>query len=422
MSVPMAPLFTVATVERETVLPSEMPTRVSHFSIPVLEATGGPEDQASDEIASQKIRLRGGEVLVSRLNPRKARVLLVPASLETYSVASTEFVAVRPGETLEPRFLAYLLGSGKVTDELDAQVRSVTRSHQRVEPEVITSLRIPIYPLDVQRRIADFLDDQVTRIDKAIQLRQKQIGLVQESADATVAEVILGGGRQISARPWFVDVPTNRRLQPLRAQWRVVDCKHRTPDYLDDGIPVISPGDISPGDLDLSIAHRFVGEADYLDLADQLRRCRPGDLVYSRNASAGTAAFVNTDRPFTMGQDVCRITSLNENQRFLFHVLNNIVLPQLDSVRVGSTFTRINVDQIKALTIPVPPSSEQLEIASKCDSVRDVETGLVARLESSASLLKERKRSLITAAVTGEFDVSSASVRAAGVATSGVQG
>ncbi|WP_369028430.1 restriction endonuclease subunit S, partial [Nocardia farcinica] len=109
------------------------------------------------------------------------------------------------------------------------------------------------------------------------------------------------------------------------------------------GYPVVSPGDISAGRLDLSRCHRFVDLEDYEDLADDLRRARRGDIVYSRNASVGTASYVDTDEPFTMGQDVCRITSDRQDQLYLAYVLNVVVKPQLNSLQVGSTFTRVNI-------------------------------------------------------------------------------
>jgi len=114
-----------------------------HFSIPALEATGLPAIEDPTDIDSAKQRLRGGEVLISRLNPRKSRIATVPLLLDHIAVASTEFVVLDP-IGIDRRFLAYLLASEATRQQLDSAVRSVTRSHQRVDPEVITQMRVAL--------------------------------------------------------------------------------------------------------------------------------------------------------------------------------------------------------------------------------------------------------------------------------------
>jgi type I restriction enzyme S subunit len=125
----------------------------------------------------------------------------------------------------------------------------------------------------------------------------------------------------------------------LKRRWQIIDCKHRTPAYVDEGYSVTSPGDLSPGRIDLSRCHRFVDDADFGDLTEG-RRPKRGDIIYSRNASAGIAAYVDTDQPFCMGQDVCLITSSDQEQRFLMYALNTIGADQLAPIKIGSTITR----------------------------------------------------------------------------------
>jgi type I restriction enzyme S subunit len=151
-----------------------------------------------------------------------------------------------------------------------------------------------------------------------------------------------------------------------------------------------------------------VEEIDYLDLADTSRRCQLGDIVYSRNASAGSAALVVSEEAFTMGQDVCRITSQSPNQKYLYYALNHLVEPQLAVARVGSTFTRINVDQIKGLRVPVPSWERQQEISRLVDAQVQQSATVLSVIERQIGILQELKQSLISAAVSGEFDVSSA--------------
>lgn len=286
--------------------------------------------------------------------------------------------------------------------------RGETTFDRAVSADDFETLDVLLPPMDEQRRIADFLDDRVARIDRMIAARRTQADLLRDARTRAIMDTILAGRfQQLGTSPWFSHGP-GVGVAKVAARWNVIDCKHRTPTYVDEGYPVISPGDVTRGRLDLSVATRFVAEEDYLDLADDLRRCRPGDLVYSRNASAGIAAYVQTLEPFTMGQDVCRITSIGESQLYLAYCLNYLAQPQLEAARIGATFTRINVAEIKALVVPYIPRSEQVAIAEECDHVDTQADRRSCALTHSIALLSEYKQSLITAAVTGELDVTTA--------------
>jgi type I restriction enzyme, S subunit len=149
-----------------------------------------------------------------------------------------------------------------------------------------------------------------------------------------------------------------------------------------------------------------VDEADYLDLTDGGRRPKRGDIIYSRNASIGIAAYVDTNRPFCMGQDVCLITSHDQDQLYLSYVLNSVGVDQLQVEKLGTTFSRINVAQILELRVPAPEPNEQRHLAATFDGERQRVNQLVDKLSRQIDLLTERRQALITAAVTGELTVS----------------
>ncbi|MCY1426231.1 hypothetical protein D9M71_420470 [compost metagenome] len=79
----------------------------------------------------------------------------------------------------------------------------------------------------------------------------------------------------------------------LDAISKVIDCKHRTPIYVDSGIPVVSPGTLKWGQLDLASPSKRVTEEDYQSLMDHCV-VDIGDLVISRNQSIGVASYVDT--------------------------------------------------------------------------------------------------------------------------------
>lgn len=330
------------------------------------------------------------------------------------NVADGHVTVVRPaGNDLDPRYCFYWLSSRPFQEYIYAALVVGATNQIELNRDRLRDAPVPLPPIAEQRRIADFLDTETLRIDKLRRLRLKQRELTTERTNRHISWLAVGGAETTvqTGNSWIPQIPPGWEVLPLKRRWRIIDCKHRTPTYAPSGYPVISPGDISPGRISLAGAHRFVGEDDYRDLADEVRRPRRGDIVYSRNASVGIAAYVDTDSPFTMGQDVCRITSDSENQLFLMYVLNTIALSELRSLQIGSTFARINIGTLLELSIPCPPRGEQSQISRQMDRVNSAGSSFLRQINRQLDLLAERRQALITAAVTGQFDVTTASGR-----------
>ena len=108
-----------------------------------------------------------------------------------------------------------------------------------------------------------------------------------------------------------------------------------------------------------------------------------------------------------MGQDVCLIRSDESvSSEFLLHCLKSPVISnQLDLAMVGSTFKRINVDDIRNFAITLPPPNEQPTIVEYLANKLERYDSLIAIAENAMELLRERRTALISAAVTGKIDV-----------------
>jgi type I restriction enzyme, S subunit len=291
-----------------------------------------------------------------------------------------------PRQQLESRYFRYQLRAAR--SYLESRGQGTT--FIELSTEGLAGATIVVPPLEIQRSIADFLDAETLRIDDLVIKKRRMLDLVRAQFDLLVRHTL--------------DDPNWPRL-PLKRRWTVIDCKHRTPVYVDEGIPVVSPGDTTPGRLNLSRCNRFVDAADFKDLTAGGRRPQQGDIIYSRNASVGIASYVDTDKPFCMGQDVCLIRSSDQDQRFLTLALNTFGLDQLELTKVGSTFTRVNVAQISELRVPCPPVEVQRNVADCLDRSAATAGQIIERLYRQLALLQEHRQALIAAAVIGQIDI-----------------
>lgn len=95
--------------------------------------------------------------------------------------------------------------------------------------------------------------------------------------------------------------------------------------------------------------------------------------------------------------------------KFLARLLSSAMgIESLERLGRGSTRTMLNIDVLTSAEVPIPALGDQVAMMVDFDR-RSADSGAAANLvRQSVERLAELKASLITAAVTGEFDVSTA--------------
>ena len=282
---------------------------------------------------------------------------------------------------------------------------------------MLGSFVVPFPPPAEQRAIANFLDRETAKIDGLVARKERLIELLQEKRTALITRAVTRGldpdvPMKDSGVEWLGEIPKHWEAGALSRWWTVLDCKHRTVPFLDEGIAVASIGEVHGLKVDLSNANR-TSIKEYQRMIEGGREPRIGDIIYSRNATVGEAAIVGNDEPFCVGQDVSLIRSVSGHPLFLLHTLRSrVVLSQLEALMVGSTFKRINIGQIKKFFVPVPPRSEQEDIGQYAQDVYGTISSLIERVRVAMDRLDEFRTALISAAVTGKIDVRATSAEA----------
>lgn len=188
-------------------------------------------------------------------------------------------------------------------------------------------------------------------------------------------------------------VPNGWEIRSLSQVSKVIDCKHRTPHYVESGIPLISPGTIKWGALDLISPTKRVTEDEYQSLMDHCT-VEVGDLVMSRNQSVGVLSFVDSNEPFVLGQDTVLIQPENSDSKYLFYKIQSYeVQKKIFRLAGGSTFSRINLADIRKLTFEYPPLLEQQKIAqilSTWDQAISVTEKLLANSQQQKNALMQQ--------------------------------
>lgn len=309
-------------------------------------------------------------------------------------IITSAYLTLRPKESVEPRFFAYVLHGldvSKVFYSLGGGLR------QSIGFEELKSLSLTIPALEEQRRIADFLDDQVTLIDQLAHAKRRSIALWDEYLREQLDTQITG---------------RSTALRHLVTSLR--DGTHGSYARVDQGIPLLSVRNLQDGEFHLLEDDSCVSEADYREI----RRGCPvdvGDILLAIvGATLGKSAINQIKSPFCLQRSVAVIRCRNDkirNRWLLWALRSPDVQSQLWQAAGFSAQPGVYLNTVGGLRIPTPSLDEQDRKLRTLEETEAMTTELREFAKTQVNLLDEYKRSLISAAVQGEFDVSSASDR-----------
>jgi type I restriction enzyme S subunit len=137
------------------------------FSVPAFTG-GGPELVDGQSVGSTKRRVRPGDLLLCKINPRINRVWLVPEPVDGRpQIASPEYLVLRMRErdaALE-RWLLWYLRSPRFRSWIEINVEGATGSHTRAKSPGILRQPVPVAPRKRRESIVDDLEQEMSRIE-----------------------------------------------------------------------------------------------------------------------------------------------------------------------------------------------------------------------------------------------------------------
>lgn len=310
-------------------------------------------------------------------------------------IVSPAYFVCRPLPGVWPRFLHYLLLSAPYAAELTRVSKWMPPSQFDIPWEELRSLPIALPPMRDQQRIAEFLDSRVACIDRAIALRQRQIALLEERFTSSILEVFEEA------------VDKGFQPTPLKYVCDIVDTEHKTAPYVaGGGFHVAGTGAIRRG----RILHERLYETDEISYREWTERAVPkvGDLLLTREAPVGQVALLrDEDLPLCIGQ---RVVLLRPHAGLSADLLLLLLLsPQAEKfyqeVTQGSLHPHLNMRDIGSISVPLASGGKQDQLSARLLSEYRSLEAVRGLMQESVRLLVERKRALITSAVTGEIDV-----------------
>jgi type I restriction enzyme, S subunit len=299
------------------------------------------------------------------------------------------------------RFLTYALNAVDYANYITGSTRD------KLTQDDLKEILVPQPPLDEQRRIADFLDAETARIKTLVDRKASQEELLTERFDAELVHSLL------HTRP--------PRWHPTRLRYLFEVTKNGVwgddPAGDDTDVTCVRVADFLRNELRSDSDAATMRQVPASALRSRL--LQPGDVLLEKSGGGekspvGFAVSFYSERRSVCSNFVAMLRPTREaDARFvgLLMAAHYKGRQNIPYIKQTTGIQNLDGEEYLAQNVVTPNRSEQSAIAKALDDSLTYTLSARSVLKRQLALLAERRQALITAAVTGQFNVSSASGR-----------
>ena len=266
--------------------------------------------------------------------------------------------------------------------------------------------RLLLPPLTEQEKIVSYLEGKTSKIDAYVADKEKEIELLQELKQKTIADAVTKGlnpdaKMKDSGISWIGDIPEHWEVK------RVASFLHERKEKYN--------GDETLGVLSLLKGIGIIPYEDKGNLGNKAKEdlstykiTRKGDVVVNcMNVIIGSSGI--TDYDGYISPAYYSFIPINKIMATLYKYW--LSLPQMQgAIRcmakgILEIRLRVSSQQLLSMKIPFPPQDEQQAIVAYIEEKCEKIDKLASELQSEIDYLKEYKQRLIADCVTGQVNV-----------------
>jgi len=354
-------------------------------------------DEPTLKAADDSVCYEPGDVLFSKLRPYLAKSYLA----EQFGTATSELMVLRPGQMVEPRFLLYVTSSRPWIEW--AVATSYGSKMPRTSWEAMAEYRLWLPSIEEQRRIADFLDRETDRSQHLLKLRERQLAGARERYRAQLVTTML---------------PLEEQCHRLRLKYLFDFSRSGVwgddPTGSRDDVVCVRVADFDRFRFKAGRNASTLRAVEWAQFASRKLRFRDVLLEKSgggEKSPVGFAVNFDGDAPSVCSNFVGQLRPARENNaRYVGLLMAALYASGRNVPYIKQTTGIQNLDGPGYLSqeVEVPSCREQKATAKSLDKMLDSLQGYSAAVGRQVACLQERRQALITAAVTGQIDVTTA--------------
>lgn len=345
------------------------------------------------------------DILINKDGAWTGKVAFIP-ELFTNDIAVNEHLfIIRNKGQFKQKFLFYFFCSYYGQSQIDYLITGAAQPG--INTKFINNFNIPLPSLPEQEKIANILssvDELITKTNELI-TKNKELkkGLMQELLTKGIGH---NEYKKVKIGPKEIEIPKEWELEKLNKLCnKISDGTHKTPKYVDEGIPFVSTNNLIPFQegFDFSSYQKFITPKEHKEL---VKRCKPekGDILISKCGTIGRSKLIDVDYEFSIfvGLGLLKLNKNKINPIFIEQLLNyRLIQYQMNLLAPGSTRKTLTIKGIKNIKIPLPSFPEQEKIATILSSVDDK----IKKEQDYKEQLLTLKKGLMQELLTGKVRV-----------------
>ena len=366
----------------------------------------------------ERFSLRKGDVLVTKdsEDPTDIAVPAVVAEDLPGVVCGYHLAQVQPSSVCDGTYLARAFVTVGVRDQFSVAANGITRFG--LTSRAIGDSVFPLPPLAEQRAIADFLDRETKRIDGLIAKKERLVELLREKRTSLISRAVTRGidpdaPMKDTGIEWLGEIPAHWEVRRLKT-FSEVQISNVDKKSVDGQVAVRLCNYTDVYYRDQILAHLESELMEATATEDQVSRFTlgQGHVLITKDSETpddiAVPSVVTDDLPNVVcGYHLAHVKPGDGcDGRYLKRAFESIgPRDQFRLAANGVTRFGLTVSAIGGGVFPLPPLSEQIQIADHLDrETREIDN-LIDLMGQATGRLEEYRSGVITAAVTGRIDL-----------------
>jgi type I restriction enzyme S subunit len=275
------------------------------------------------------------------------------------------------------------------------------RDGQSIRYNQFALLQLPFPPIAEQKKIADFLDSELQKIDRLIDAKTSLKIRMRERSNAYICQLVTKGANsnvqlEASGIEWAPEKPTHWRTMPFFTLG--VEASRKNLGMVEKNLLSLSYGEVVTKDINTS-------EGLLPESFDTYQIIEPGDLVFRftdlQNDKKSLRSAICRERGIITSAYLA-FSLQNGNAEFFAYQMRAWDLMKVFYAMGSGLRQSLKFSDVKKMSILVPPVVEQNLIVEAIKDSQDKSNLLIERAEKAIEVLRERRSTLISAAVTGK--------------------
>jgi type I restriction enzyme S subunit len=349
-----------------------------------------------NDIAYNKMRMWQGAVGVSKFR----------------GIVSPAYIVLKPIKEINHHYYHYLLRTPNYIGESYRFSYGICDDQLSLRYEDFKGMSIIVPPKEEQDQIAKFLDNRLSKINRFIKAKKKQIELLKELKQAIINQVVTKGidpsvPMKDSGVEWIGKIPEHWEVTQVGKVYDILLGKMLQPNKENNG-DTLQKYICALNVFWDKIALHNIKKMWFSPSEIKKYKLKKGDLIVVEGGDVAVSHIWDGSIDNCFIQNAVhrvREKKLAKNE-FLYYWLYSLKKQgYIDLICNKATFAHFTKKKFSRLFLLLPPINEQVEIINYIETKSSVIDKAIDSIQRQIDLVTEYRTSLISAVVTGKVDV-----------------